>query len=206
VNRNAACRVEHGTQRNGAGSVIIRRIVHLAAVASLLATAACISPEPNVNPVIDNASGAPKIVGSGGEKLSPGQRQTVLASLSQQDGASDVLQRYLALEKALDGSPLVVGNKTTLLRDGPATFAAMFKTIRAARRYVDLEYFTFEDVESDGEKLGDLLVAKQRAGVQVNVIYDAIGSSDTPPEFFDRLRQAGVAILAFHPLDRWRRR
>ncbi|MDB5407281.1 MAG: cardiolipin synthetase 2, partial [Rhodospirillales bacterium] len=32
-------------------------------------------------------------------------------------------------------------------------------------------------------------------------IYDAVGSSDTPPEFFDRLRQAGIAILVFHPLD-----
>jgi cardiolipin synthase A/B len=181
--------------------LIIRRIFRLAAVASLLATAACISPEPDVAPVIDNASGAPKIVGSGGETLSPGQRKTVLADLSQQDGDSDVLQRYLALEKALDGSPLVVGNKTTLLRDGPATFATMFKTIRAARRYVDLEYFTFEDVESDGKKLGNLLVAKQHAGVQINIIYDAVGSSGTPAELFDRLRQAGVAIVEFHPLD-----
>lgn len=163
--------------------------------------AACISPEPDVTPVIDGASGAPPIVGSRGQPLSAGQSKAVLARLSREAENSDVLQRHLALEKALEDSPLVVGNKTTLLRDGPATFAAMFKTIKAARHYVDLEYFTFEDIDSDGEKLGDLLVEKQRAGVQINVIYDSAGSSDTPPEFFDRLRQAGVVILEFHPLD-----
>jgi cardiolipin synthase len=180
--------------------LIIRLSIRLLAVAAILATAACISPEPDVNPVIDSASGAPPIVGSGGQKLSPGQSKAVVASLAQQDGG-DVLQRHLALEKALGGSPLVVGNKTILLRDGEATFAAMFKAIAAAKHYVDLEYFTFEDVDSDGKKLGDLLIAKQRAGVQINVTYDAVGSSGTPPELFDRLRQAGVAILVFHPLD-----
>lgn len=181
--------------------MIIRHRFRLVAIAALLALAACISPEPDVNPVINNAAGAPKIVGSDGKSLGPEQRHAVLAGLSHQEGESDVLQRHLALEKALGGSPLTIGNKTTLLRDGEATFAAMFKTIAAAKHYVDLEYFTFEDVESGGKKLADLLIGKQHAGVQINVIYDAVGSSDTPPELFDRLRQAGVAILVFHPLD-----
>jgi cardiolipin synthase len=191
----------YGTDATGRRTLIIRRTFRIAVIASLAAMAACISPEPDVNPVIDNAAGAPPIVGSRGKPLSATQSKAVLARLSQESGESDVMQRHLALERAIDGSPLVVGNKTTLLRDGPATFAAMFKTIKAARRYVDLEYFTFEDVESDGKKLGDLLTEKQRAGVQINVIYDAVGSSDTPKELFDRLRQAGVALLEFHPLD-----
>jgi cardiolipin synthase len=183
------------------GALRKRRTFGIAALASLAALAACISPEPDVNPVIDGASGAPQIVGSSGKPLSAGQGKAVLARLSQESGNSDVMERHLALEKALDGSPLVLGNKTTLLRDGPATFAAMFKTIAAAKHYVDLEYFTFEDVESNDKKLGDLLVEKARAGVQINVIYDSVGSSDTPPELFGRLSEAGVAILAFHPLD-----
>jgi cardiolipin synthase len=181
--------------------LIIRRIHRIAAIASVAAMAACASPEPDVNRVIDAASGKPPIVGSQGRPVSGERGKAVLAQLSQESGDSDVLQRHLALEKAIGGSPLVVGNKTTLLRDGPATFAAMFKTIAAAKRYVDLEYFTFEDIASGDKKLGDLLVEKQRAGVQINVIYDAVGSSDTPSELFGRLSEAGVAIIKFHPLD-----
>jgi cardiolipin synthase len=49
--------------------------------------------------------------------------------------------------------------------------------------------------------LSDLLVAKRKAGVSVNVIYDSYGSSSSPIEFFDRLRTAGVNVVEFHPAN-----
>ena len=58
----------------------------------------------------------------------------MLEKLRRDTGDGDVLQRHLALEQALTDSPLVVGNEVRLLRDGPATFAAMFGAISAARR------------------------------------------------------------------------
>ena len=71
----------------------------------------------------------------------------------------------------------------------------MFSAIRGATNHINLEYFIFEDVESDGVMLGNLLVAKREAGVAVNLIYDSFGSSSTPDAFFDRLRQAGVTTI-----------
>jgi cardiolipin synthase A/B len=35
----------------------------------------------------------------------------------------------------------------------------------------------------------------------VNIIYDSYGSSDTPGEFFDQLKSAGVNLLSFHPVN-----
>jgi cardiolipin synthase len=49
--------------------------------------------------------------------------------------------------------------------------------------------------------LSDLLLAKRRAGVAVNVIYDSFGSSDTPSAFFERLAAAGATVLAFNPVN-----
>src|SRR5262249_14360264 len=71
--------------------------------------------------------------------------------------------------------------------------------IHAARHYLLLEYYIFEDVSCNGEHLGDLLVSKVQSGVQVDVIYDGIGSIATPSAFLDRLRAAGVQLVEFNP-------
>ncbi len=77
----------------------------------------------------------------------------------------------------------------------------MFGAIQGAKDHINLEYFILEDVEIDGLHLGDLLVAERAAGVAVNVIYDSYGSSSTPSSFFDRLRQAGVNVVEYNPLN-----
>lgn len=98
------------------------------------------------------------------------------------------------------GKPLVKGNRVELLVDGPATFAAMFRAIENARDHVNMETFIFEDDET-GRRLADLLVRKQREGVQVNIIYDSVGSITTPPSFFQELRDQGIAVLEYNPIN-----
>jgi cardiolipin synthase len=46
------------------------------------------------------------------------------------------------------------------------------------------------------------LAERARAGVEVRVIVDAVGSSETPNRYFDPLRAAGGQIYWYHPL-RW---
>ncbi|MGH7033731.1 MAG: phospholipase D-like domain-containing protein [Stellaceae bacterium] len=156
---------------------------------------------PPVNAVLDRTSAVPAAVVGPHGPLSAAETKAILDRLRQQARGSDLLARHLAIEQALVTAPLVTGNRTRLLRDGPETFRAMFKAIRAAKRYVFLEYYIFEDIAIDGEKLGDLLAEKRRQGVEVAIIYDGYGSVDTPEAFFDQLRQAGVALLEFHPLN-----
>lgn len=176
---------------------------HIVAALGLLLVLGACSSIPDVDDLIDGSGSAaaqPVVVGARGP-LMPRQSKAVLQRLERESKDSDVLQRHLALESALAGSPLVVGNKVTLLRDGPATFAAMFKAIRAARDHINLEYFTFEDVEDRGQHIGDLLVEKQKQGVQVSLIYDSIGSIGTPSALFDRLKRAGVNLVQFNPVN-----
>ena len=96
---------------------------------------------------------------------------------------------------------LLPGNAVQLLCDGTQTLPAMFAAIRAARRYVHLEYYVFEDVRCGGESLSKLLAERCAAGVQIAVIYDAVGSQHTPPTFLDTLRRAGVRLLSFNPVS-----
>jgi cardiolipin synthase len=158
---------------------------------------------PNVEPIINqsaNTGAEPQLVGARGP-LSAEQSKATLDKLRAQAPDSDILQRHLAIEDAVAESPLVVGNRTRILRDGSATFSAMFAAIRSARDHVNLESYIVEDVESDGERLGDLLLVKRGKGVQVNVIYDSYGSNATPAAFFDRLKAGGINIVDFNPVN-----
>ncbi len=140
------------------------------------------------------------ILGTDGT-LTVAQRHRTLANLATGSEADAVLENHLAVEQAIAGTPLTSGNATKLLRDGDGTFAAVFEAIAQARHHINLEYYTLEDVEHDGRTLSELLLEKRRAGVAVNVIYDSYGSSNTPDEFFETLKSAGVNLLEFRPVN-----
>ncbi|TAK42878.1 MAG: cardiolipin synthase [Betaproteobacteria bacterium] len=124
----------------------------------------------------------------------------ILAELKRRSGDIDILEKQIALEQAIVGSPLVLGNKVNLLQDGAATYAAMFAAIRGARDHVNLESYIFDDDEI-GRQFADLLLEQQARGVQVNVIYDSVGAFNTPKAFFERLRTGGIAVLEFNPVN-----
>ena len=171
----------------------------ITALAAALVAAGC----ANV-PVIDETSAGAsspaeiRMVGARGP-LSRRQSQAVLNRLTTQAPDAGALERHLAVEQAVAESPLFTGNQVSILRDGAQTFPAMFAAIHAAEHYLYLEYYIFEDVSCDGEQLGDLLVAKAQSGVHIDLIYDGIGSIDTPAAFFERLEQAGIHIVQFNP-------
>jgi cardiolipin synthase len=157
---------------------------------------------PTVSPGVGQTVSAekPQIMGARGP-LTSAQVKAKIAKLSLGPADDALLQHHMAIEQAVAETPLVAGETTHLLKDGVITFRAMFAVIKAAKHSVNLEYFIFEDVESDGVHLGDLLLAKRAEGVVVNVIYDSFGSSDTPKAFLDRLRAGGVNVVEFNPLN-----
>lgn len=140
--------------------------------------------------------------------------QTANGSLSKQKTESLLARRLrnakvdlpelAALEEAATGSPLIAGNKLTLLNDGPQTMKAMMAAIKDAKDNINLETYIFDE-EGLGGEFADLLMQKQREGVQVNIIYDSIGSLNTPPEFFQKLRDAGISVVEFNPVNPFKR-
>ena len=133
--------------------------------------------------------------------VSDARSDAIIERLEGSGGESDILQRHLAFEQSVNAdSPLVLGNKVTLLQNGPATYEAMFAAIRAAKSHVNLETFIFEDGDI-GQQFSDLLIERQKAGVQVNIIYDSVGGLTTPAGFFEHLREAGVRVVEFNPIN-----
>jgi len=104
------------------------------------------------------------------------------------------------LEEAATGVPLIAGNKVTLLFDGPATMREMMAAAQSAKATINLETYIF-DQDPIGLQFADLLIDKQKKGVTVNVMYDSVGTLGTPQAFFDRMKQAGIHLIAFNPVN-----
>ncbi|MFZ6800039.1 cardiolipin synthase [Undibacterium sp. Di24W] len=104
------------------------------------------------------------------------------------------------LEQAVTGNPLIDGNQITLLHDGPQTMAATKVAIQEAKHHIHLETYIF-DQDALGIAFAELLIARQTAGVQVRIIYDSVGTVGTPQVFFERLRNTGIELLEFHPVN-----
>jgi cardiolipin synthase len=132
--------------------------------------------------------------------VSAARSDAILDRLEANSSDTDVLQKHLAYEQAVNGdSPLMLGNKLALLQNGPVTYKAMFAAIRDAKDHINLETYIFGG--EAGEQFSDLLLERQAAGVQVNVIYDSVGGLGTPNAVYDRLRQGGIAVLEFNPIN-----
>ena len=133
--------------------------------------------------------------------LSVKQTREVLKKAGVNGAELDSLQRHLAIEGEVAETPLVAGNRVAVLRNGENTFRAMFAAIRGAKSHINLEYYILENVESDGQKLSDLLLAKTHEGVGVNIIYDSYGSDNTAAAFFQTLKDGGANLVSFNPVN-----
>ncbi|PXW91225.1 cardiolipin synthase [Nitrosomonas sp. Nm84] len=132
--------------------------------------------------------------------LTTQQSKAILARLKKDSADTPIFDRHLVLESEIVGSPLVMGNKVELLVDGPKTYDSMYSAIENAKDHINMETFLIEDDEI-GRRFAELLISKQRSGVQVNLIYDSFGSIYTPKEFFKPLKESGANVLEFNPIN-----
>src|ERR1035437_6303816 len=181
---------------------IVKAIFLFFLIAAILNSSNGCATLPNVSEKIDEAPATQKlhqIVSSKGF-LSPQKSKDIMERLKRSVNPTDILERYTAVVESVTESPLTKGNKVTLLIDGPATYAAMFEAIRSAKNHINLETFILEDDEI-GRKFTDLLLRKQAEGVQVNIIYDSVGSFSTPTTFFQHLQDRGIQVVEFNPVN-----
>jgi cardiolipin synthase A/B len=157
---------------------------------------------PNVSEKIDAAATVqdPQQIVSAKGLLSPKQSKAIMERLQRSAKPTDTLQRFNDVIETLTENPLTKGNKVILLADGQAAYAAMFKAIESAKDHINLETFII-DADDVGRQFSDLLLKKQAGGVQVNLIYDSVGSYSNPAAFFQRLKEGGIQVLEFNPVN-----
>ncbi len=97
------------------------------------------------------------------------------------------------------GAPLIPGNDIRLLKDGRENYPAWIDAIRAARKSVHFETYVLH-ADAVGLEFAELLEAKAREGVKIQLIYDWFGARGAASFlFWRRLRRAGVQVRCFNP-------
>ncbi len=168
--------------------------------AGLLAALSGCSSLPTIVPDMGMHPNRPVQLEGARGPLTAQQSKAILDKLKSGGEETSIFDRHMALEAAIVGSPLMVGNKVVLLQDGPATFEALLSAIRDAKDHINMETYAIEDDEV-GNRFADALIAKQSQGVQVHLIYDSVGSIKTPKVFFKRLADSGIKVLEYNPVN-----
>lgn len=108
---------------------------------------------------------------------------------------------FLRVLSAVTSGGMYENNRVDVLTNGESFYEAELDAIRAAKRFVHLECYIFQQGRVTDRFL-QALEERARAGVEVRLVIDAIGSATFPDGRFDRLREAGGRVAWYHPV-RW---
>lgn len=91
------------------------------------------------------------------------------------------------------------GNHLEVLKDGDTTFSSIYEAISNAKNFVHIQYYILEEGELM-DKFFTLFQKKIEQGVEVRIMYDAIGSFDWKRKSIRRFTSIGVTICSSMPL------
>jgi len=135
-------------------------------------------------------------VGDIWEKLDfDGQFKSVLRS----DACDPRYHDLMRLAYRSPGLPPTPGNSVRVINDAENAYPAILESIAAAKHHIHVLYFIIQP-DSSGRMLRDALTERAKAGVEVRVLYDDIGSWKMKPEFFRPLTDAGGRVHEYRPV------
>jgi len=95
---------------------------------------------------------------------------------------------------------LAMHNRLEVLHNGDKTFASIARELANAVESIHIEYYIFCEDEV-GTQIASLLERKAREGVEVRLIFDAVGSWKLSKDFIRRLRDSGAEVGYFSPVS-----
>ena len=105
---------------------------------------------------------------------------------------------FLRAAEALTSAPISWGDEVELLINGDRIFPCYLDTIRSAEKTICLLTYVYWRGDIARE-VADALRERASAGVEVNVIIDAVGGLKIERELVDRMTGAGVRVTKFRP-------
>lgn len=103
---------------------------------------------------------------------------------------------YLQLRN--DDAIFSQNNNINILTDGEEKFNTLIMDMQKATNHIHMQYYIMRSDEL-GQRLAEVLIKKANEGVDVRVLYDAMGSRSLKKSYIKRLKNAGVMVEAFFP-------
>jgi cardiolipin synthase A/B len=110
-------------------------------------------------------------------------------------------EEFFCIVAALANAQTHHHNRVEVLTNGEVYYEAELQAIKSAKNHINIEAYIFQKGEIAGRFL-EALTERARAGVQVNMILDALGSFASWDSYFKDLTDAGGRLVWYHRL-RW---
>ena len=104
--------------------------------------------------------------------------------------------QQINLTRSLKGSHYYNHNGIKIYTDGKSKFEDFKNDLKNAKKYINLQYYIFED-DTIGSEIKDILITKAQEGVKVRVMYDHVGSFQVRNKFFKEMDKGGVMTHPF---------
>lgn len=124
------------------------------------------------------------------------------AEIAQLEGDSAIRRRLMMLVRRNSYSVLTNRNRVEIQQDAAAFYPSLIEDMKAAQHSIHLQYYIWRG-DTFTEHLKEILTAKARAGVEVRLLYDPIGShADLTRAYIRDMQAAGVRMAPTSPLYR----
>ena len=90
-------------------------------------------------------------------------------------------------------------SKVVVLKNGNIFFPRLIKELKNAEKFILMQFFIIR-TDATGRKILNILKDKAANGVEVKLIYDALGSAFLNRRYMKSLRKAGVIVQANDPV------
>ncbi len=89
-------------------------------------------------------------------------------------------------------------NDVQIYNNGMEKIASLKEDLLNAKKSINIEYYIFAN-DKVGKEIMNILCDKAKQGVDVRLVYDAVGSKRAPRRFFNQLKKAGGKVAEFFP-------
>ncbi len=110
---------------------------------------------------------------------------------------------FLKIVQATCQSTVRGGNRVEIFTNGSRFYPAIHEAIAGAQASINLEAYIFSPGET-ADRLMEAMMERAKAGVEVRLVLDSIGSSGMRGAVLRRLEEAGVKVNFYQPMKWYR--
>jgi cardiolipin synthase len=107
---------------------------------------------------------------------------------------------FLGSVEMLTSANLIGGNAIEVAINGDQTYARLFEDLQSAKRSITLQFYYMNPGQL-ADRVKQTLLERSAAGVRVLFLHDAFGSQNLTQSYLDSLRDGGVEVAVFRPVQ-----
>ena len=108
-------------------------------------------------------------------------------------------KQLMQLNLKVDQALCTNNNEVKIYTDGKEKYEDLLRDLQEAKQYIHLLYFIIGN-DQIGEAVFKVIKAKKEEGLEVNVLFDALGQVKDSMKVYKKYKKAGIEVNMFSPL------